>query len=536
MKDDNYFLYAMQHATLSRVSIHTRNIHISLLLIWWFVFVIWCVYGGYAQSYSVQELVTKVHEESTVSQQNSIALEIARQKEQYDRNSFLIPKLNFSVYPLQPSYQSVQTFIPSFSVNPLDPQSPLVFSGLSPLRLSNKNNNLGMKVDLKSPTPFGGYTTFELQDFFLFSRDFSTVDQEISFLWTFNQPLFVNNSLLTVNPLRIRLAQIRNEFELNTVLHMRATNEIILDAYQKVLEIVTIQKQIPLLDATLNLLSDNLKALQIQIEKGSDSNKALLSVQSSMALKQKERTHLNDMLTLRKLQLIQQGKLRISESQVNSFVVNADLPSISQFGRGVIDALNNPAVSDAVLALENAQNQLILQDIDGKPTMNLSLSVQPRYASQRESSDFLSSFADLGDENAFVDILFSVEFAFPLLSAYTRGPLKNLQNLVIENKRLELERRVDIAYDQDIEYQNTINTLQFEQEKLHIDIELERLLLNEEQIKKDLQTSTSLLIQRQKLNLAEKELELWEVEKNIFLTSLLQQANRGVHLEKFLIK
>lgn len=481
------------------------------------------------------QFVSRVLTSSTDAKLVDLQAQVAYQTRELTRVKLSVPTLNLKLYPFGYDSRRTDTFISQYAFNPTQGGNPVVFSGLRQFGIDRTYYNFGAGLELKTLTPLGGYLGFNVDYFFLVNKDSEDYRQRIKFDFVFTQPLFVNNIIADLRPFSNEFKILNDRYTLSLVERRERRNALIKGGYEQAFALLTLQRQVALLEKTVAMLETDVRAVEIRRAAGqisasdADAVKVLLNERAQQLRDAK--SAYNDLRRLsERMAAVTQDSLIITETTGIGGVeedIKAALASD--------DITKNSDVRKKSLEYEIASKGIYAKEIQSRPTISFNLSVQPRYPEERENSgDFITSFTDFTKTGSTVDFLFTTEFSIPLLTAFERRHRRLLDVLSTEANRLLYEKALEDAQRRMRRMRDTYEDALANLRESDLEIRVQRVLLAQKKAQVSGGSAARQDFLRQELQLMQAENKRWDILKTMLLMQLDILNEKGMALDEVL--
>ena len=375
-----------------------------------------------------------------------------------------------------------------------------------------------------------------LQGGFSISSDLSD-DGEVSNTFAFeptlslaiSQPLFVDGKFIDVEQPRLAYEQAQRatrELEITGDLIRRREAATVVALYT---QLGTLRRAYTLQNAQRELLVGQLERAQIRLSSGQASRQEGFALQ--VQINRLDDVRLQSSLTIEELEyeltrltgLLFGPEIELEPVDVLNLRVDESL----------LDAVSGVAIEKLASdeALRRAETNLRISRKKAKATANAALSLVPRYADQRENDENLwGSVSDYFGDGAGVDIALSIGITVPLSEGAARERAIRQAEIAVDIAREDVESAADNAEYQQRLYGLRIKNLVERIELLQFELEFEKSELENELELVALGVSTDADADDIRSDILAAEIELEDLEAQLFLSRMDLAAVRGMDL------
>ena len=478
------------------------------------------------------EFVKQVFLNSNENRLVELEAQIANEVRELSKIKLVVPSLDLKVYPFGYDSRRTDTFISEYSFNGTQSSSnPISFSGLRQTGIDNSYYTIGSGLELKTLTPFGGYFGVNVDYFFLINDAFEEYRQRIKFDFILTQPLFVNNLIADLRPFFNEFEILDDKYSLALTERKQKQNVIVKGALQQAYALISLRRQKDILEKTIEVLKNDLDAMEIRKQNNVVSETLVQSLR--ITLSQKEQQFREVLLVYND---VRWGAERMIAAPRSSLVISEKSPitDSSVLQKSTIskdDIRNNYEVRKSELEYDIASKGIYAKNIESRPLLSFNFSLEPRYPQpRRNSGDFITSFTDFSQPGSTIDFLFTMEFSFPLLTAFEQRRRRTLDSLSVEAARLSYEQKINDTTKKMKEIQERNVDVEKKLVEIQLEIDLQKVFLNEKQIQFEEGDISQQEVLRQELQLMEVENRKWELEKEKFLFYIDILDIKGVNL------
>lgn len=351
------------------------------------------------------------------------------------------------------------------------------------------------------------------------------------------QPLFVNGKLISDDVYRARLRNADIGVERAVLNNQLVVNGNIQRALNLLVQVGSLRRSRTVLEETIQVLRRQLDSAEIDRQQGLISDNSLLSLQVTL---NNRREALFD--TEFALVQTEQNLARIlGLSSLEGAELARDLFSVG----GVVQpaAQNGPDLSDNLelglqrLAVEQTVRSGLLNEIDDRPSLSVTVRMAPLYPASREDPEaFDSSLTDFFASGADLEATVALGLTIPLFTARERSYRERIDTLtqqVAETDFQDTERAVAN------QIQTLVTNRRFLERRIEIlqtDVEYERQRVENERALLRSGATTELRVDEVELDLLSRQNELWQIEAERFLNSVEILAVTGNDLGAVLLE
>lgn len=333
------------------------------------------------------------------------------------------------------------------------------------------------------------------------------------------QPLFGGNQFMGSRLYRAGL----RESEIGTVqadvLHDAARNDAVREVLELYIQTGNLRSAVDLLEETIELLRTQLESAELDRQQGLISDTALLALQVTL-------NNRREALFSTQLQLAQVeqwlarsiGIDTVHGMDLEPVPGSVEVPRIDDLDRAIA---NNPRVRAGELTVEQAEQRALLGTARDRPSVSAFARALPVYPAQRDNpDDFSSSFSDLLDDDAGLEISAGISLTIPLLTERQREYRTRIDELTRRNALVELEDTEQVLVNRMRILTTNRRFLEERLELLDIDIEYEERRVQNERTLLDAGVATALRVREVELDLRSRLNERRRVQAELLLNSL----------------
>ena len=381
-------------------------------------------------------------------------------------------------------------------------------------------HSAGVGLSVQQPLPTSGALVGSLDHELRFvDGSEQTVEQVPELALSLTQPLFVNGNVIDTTVFRAGLRSAEISYEQAAISDLITRNRSIDTALSLYIQVASLRRSVDLLERTIALLDRQIESARLDREQGLISESALLALQVS---RNNRRSTLFD-TELALLSTEQSLARAIGIETVAGVLLDdrmAPLPlPLPDAAADMASASPERAIQE--LALEQAREQSLLNELTDRPELSLSFRTTPLYPETRQDpDDAASSIGDYFENGSGWESSFALELTVPLVTRREREARERIDSLTREQEAISAE-------DTTRQVANALQTLlaerRFLTERLQLletEIEYEQQRLENEQTLLDAGVSTELAVDEVELDLVSRQNEAWQAEANLYLNAL----------------
>lgn len=393
-----------------------------------------------------------------------------------------------------------------------------------------RTSTVGAGVSVEQPLPTSGSLSASLSnDTSLIENGGSKIEQSPEMSISLFQPLFVNGSLVSTDVFRAGLRNAAISVERSETSDRVTVNGNIRSALGLYVQVSSLRRTIAVFEQTIDVLGRQLEAAEIDREQGLISDNAVLALQ--VTLNDRREALFDTRLAL--VDAEQRLARVLGLETLDGVSVAAGFPSIPvPMVEDLETALrSNPSVTLSRLAVEQTVQGGLLNELQDRPSINVTARVAPVYPDSRDDpDDFAASFSDLFGSEADLEATVALGLRIPVLTARERRLREESDTLA----RMQAETQLA---DTERSVVNTLQSLrirrQFLEERVELletDVEFQRQRVANEETLLEAGATTELRRDEILLDLRSRENELWQVQAELFLNTLDIHATLGTPL------